>query len=371
MNEKFTLPDEDTCWQALEDHDPRYNGLIFYGVRSTGVYCRPTCPARRPHRSNVTYFASCDEAEAAGFRACLRCKPRQQGDPALELAQRARQALDEAAGEPLTLQTMGEKLGVSPYHLQRTFKAATGLTPHQYAAALRAEQFKTQARAGQDVSSAGYEAGYGSSSRLYADAPGALGMTPARYRSGGKGMTLYTLLFPTPLGRMLIAARELVQDNHHGAAAAYGICAVRMGDSDEELLAALEDEFPAARRAPVESAPPELAAHLNTWAEAFCSYLNGARPDLDLPLAVMGTAFQQRVWAELRRIPYGQTRTYTQVAQAIGQVNAVRAVARACATNPTALVVPCHRVIRGDGSLAGYRWGLSRKQALLELEKRS
>jgi AraC family transcriptional regulator of adaptative response/methylated-DNA-[protein]-cysteine methyltransferase len=349
MNEKSFLPDEDTCWQAIQTRDARYNGAFFYGVRSTGVYCRPTCPSRRPRREQVVFFPTWEAAETAGFRACQRCLPRQPEEPAVELANRARRII-ESADEPLTLTELGHRLGISPFHLQRTFKAVTGLTPRQYAAAFRARQLKEQLRSAPDVTTALYRAGYNASSRLYESAPGYLGMTPAVYRNGGKEMRILYTITDCPLGRLLVAGTDA------------GICTVLMGDTDAGLLSALAAEFPAAECLQRDAAP------LVEWAAALREHLSGAHPRLELPLDVLGTAFQHQVWAELRKIPYGQTRTYTQVAQAIGRPQAVRAVARACATNPAALVIPCHRVIRSDGSLGGYRWGLSRKQALIQKE---
>jgi AraC family transcriptional regulator of adaptative response/methylated-DNA-[protein]-cysteine methyltransferase len=273
-------------------------------------------------------------------------------DPPVELANRARRLI-ETAPTPPTLAELGSQLGVSPFHLQRTFKAVTGLSPRQYAAAYRARQFREQVRSAQDVTTAMYAAGYNDSSRLYESAPGYLGMTPAAYRDGGKDMRITYTIVDSPLGRLLVAASQT------------GVCTVRMGDKDAELLSALAAEFPAADCVPSASAP------LSEWAAALVDHLSGVRPGLDLPLDVLGTAFQHRVWSELRRIPYGQTRTYAQVAQAIGQPRAVRAVARACATNPAALVIPCHRVVRSDGALGGYRWGIPRKEALLAKEKQA
>lgn len=350
MNDKIELPhDEPAYWQAILTRDARYNNLLYYGVRSTGIYCRPTCPARRPRREQVVFFENCDSAEAAGFRPCRRCLPRQQNDPALELVTRARTLIEQAEDE-LTLHELGEQLGTSPFHLQRTFKAILGVSPREYAAAMQAREFKTQVRSGQDVTRALYEAGYGSNSRLYETANGYLGMTPGAYRKGGKGMKIRYTVIDCKLGRLMLAASER------------GICAVTMGDSDGALISELAKEFPEAKLI-------RSDLDLVDWATALREHLAGTRPDLDLPLDVLGTAFQQRVWAELRRIPYGQTRTYTQIAEAIGQPSAARAVARACATNPAALVTPCHRVIRGDGTLGGYRWGMPRKQTLLEQEK--
>jgi AraC family transcriptional regulator of adaptative response/methylated-DNA-[protein]-cysteine methyltransferase len=276
--------------------------------------------------------------------------PRQREDPALELAKRAVRLI-ESADAPLTLSELGNRLGISPFHLQRTFKAATGLTPRQYAAARRAQQFKNGLRKQQDVTTTLYASGYPASSRMYESAPGYLGMTPTSYREGGKEMEIYYTIVDCLLGRLLVAGTQT------------GICAVRMGDHDPDLVDALAKEFPNAQRVSSQNFP------LEQWATALREHIAGVNPQLDLPVDVLGTAFQHRVWAELRRIPYGQTRTYQQVAQAIGSPQAVRAVARACATNPAALVIPCHRVVRSDGSPGGYRWRLSRKQALLDKER--
>ncbi|RPJ52102.1 MAG: bifunctional DNA-binding transcriptional regulator/O6-methylguanine-DNA methyltransferase Ada [Chloroflexi bacterium] len=350
MDDPNLLPDENTCWQAVLARDPAYNGIFFYGVRSTGVFCRPTCPSRRPRRAQAVFYPTWEAAESAGYRPCRRCLPRQSEDPPVDLVNRTRRLI-ESAGEPLKLAELGRQLGISPFHLQRTFKAVTGLTPRQYAAAFRARQLKEQLRSTPDVTTAQYVAGYNASSRLYESAPGYLGMTPAAYREGGKGMRITFTMTDCPHGRLLVAGTET------------GICTVLMGDTDADLMASLAAEFPEAECVQSNSAP------LLQWATALREHLTGRRPRLDLPLDVLGTAFQHRVWAELRKIPYGETRSYAQVAQAIGRPQAVRAVARACATNPAALVIPCHRVVRSDGSLGGYRWGLTRKQALLKKEK--
>ncbi len=345
------LLDEATCWQAVQDRDVSYSGKFVLGVRSTHIYCRPGCPARLPKRENVVFFAQCDQAEAAGFRPCKRCQPRQALEPQAQMVTEACRLLDEAG--PLPLAELGRRLGVSPWHLQRVFKAITGLSPRQYAAARREQQLKERLHQGQDVSSALYAAGYGSHSRLYENAGQRLGMTPGQVRRGGKGMHIEYTIVDCRLGRMLVAATEK------------GVCALSFDRPDAELEAFLRQEYPAAEL--VRASGEQLAG----WVNTILAYLEGQEPRLDLPLDVQATAFQRRVWDELRRIPYGQTRTYTQVAQAIGQPAAVRAVARACATNPAALVTPCHRVVRSDGSLAGYRWGVTHKQALLELEQQA
>lgn len=343
------LPNDETCWQAVQARDARYNGRVYFGVRSTRVYCKPSCPARRPQRGQVVFFASCDQAEAAGFRPCRRCQPRRAADPQVELAAKACRLI-EAAGGNLSLGELGRQVGVSPYHLQRLFKAVTGVTPRQYAASWRMRQFKAQVRQGQTVTNALYEAGFGSNSRLYEAAAEQLGMTPASYRRGGREMKIRYTIADCYLGRLLVATTPR------------GICAVGMGENDAELEAFLMAEYPAAEISRGEG-------RLEEWVQAVLDYLDGERPQLDLPLDVQATAFQLRVWEELRRIPYGETRTYSQVAAAIGRPGAVRAVGRACATNPAALVTPCHRVVGADGSLAGYRWGMERKQALLARER--
>ncbi|NPV75393.1 MAG: bifunctional DNA-binding transcriptional regulator/O6-methylguanine-DNA methyltransferase Ada [Anaerolineae bacterium] len=346
-----TFLDENTRWRALESRDARFDGLLYYGVRSTGVYCRPSCPSRRPARPQVIFFSSCDEAETAGFRPCLRCRPGQplRPHPQVDLVAKACRLI-EIAEAPLSLGELSRQLGVSPFQLHRAFKAVMGVTPRQYSELRRIRQFKDQVRQGGGVATALYEAGYGSSSRLYEKASDWLGMTPASYRNGGKNMEIQYAIVETYLGRMLVAATRR------------GVCAVSFGEEDDQLKAALRSEYP---RAEIRQAE----AGLREWVDALLEHLNGQRPRLDLPLDVQATAFQLRVWEELRKIPRGQTRSYSQVAQAIGQPKAVRAVARACASNPAALVNPCHRVLRSDGGLGGYRWGLARKEALLAHER--
>ena len=251
----------------------------------------------------------------------------------------------------MPLDELGRQLGVSPYHLHRVFKQVTGLTPHQYAAALRLEQFKTNVKEGEQVTPALYGAGYGSNSRLYETAASRLGMTPASYRRGGKNMDIRYTFIECSLGRMLVAATHR------------GVCAVSFSDDEDALLEFLKGEYPAASLRRDDT-------FLKDQVCALLDYLGGIHPALELPLDLQATAFQMRVWEELRRIPYGETRTYSQVAASIGRPKAVRAVANACAANPAVLVTPCHRVVRGDGSPGGYRWGEMRKQALLALEQK-
>lgn len=343
--------DEQTRWNAVQTRNPRFDGIFVYAVRSTGIYCKPSCPSRRPRQEQVSFFASHETAEDAGFRACRRCRPRHSDDPRVETIKRACQIIESHTEGALSLAALGLELGVSPYHLQRTFKSLTGVTPRQYAAAHRVNQFKKYIGNGETVTGALYDAGYSSSSRLYEHANSELGMTPATYFRGGEGMEIAYAIVGCALGRLLVAAT------------ARGLCAVRLGDSDEELENTLLAEFPAAAINRNETA-------LAQWVAALLRHLDGQDTSLDLPLDVRATAFQRRVWEELRRIPYGSTSSYGDVARAIGQPQAVRAVARACATNPVALVTPCHRVVRGDGGLSGYRWGIERKRKLLERERR-
>ncbi|MGH2532142.1 MAG: bifunctional DNA-binding transcriptional regulator/O6-methylguanine-DNA methyltransferase Ada [Thermomicrobiales bacterium] len=342
-----TTPDQ--LWQAVLDRDRALDGTWYFGVRTTGVYCRPSCPSRRPNRENVVFLESRDEAERAGFRPCRRCKP-DQIDAQADFVARASRYIDAHADEPITLAALSAAVGVSPHHLHRTFRRIVGITPRAYAESRRLATVKNGLRERGDVTSALYEAGFGSSSRLYERADARLGMTPNTYRQGGVGESISFTIVDSPFGRMLVAAT------------ARGVCAVQFGDADEALTAMLRREFPAA------------AIHRDdgvagAWVQAVVDRVSGTHPHLDIPLDVRATAFQRRVWDALRTIPIGATRTYGEVAQAIGQPDAARAVARACAENPVAVVVPCHRVVRADGGPGGYRWGVERKQALLAQEQ--
>ena len=344
--------DSEAYWRAVLDRDRSFDGRVFFGVRSTGIYCRPSCPARRPRREQVLFFRIPEAAERAGFRSCRRCRPRGASiaDPQVEMVRRACAYIEKHFSESPTLNDLSLNTGVSPYHLQRVFKRIAGISPRQYAEAIRLDRFKTGVKKGATVTGAMYDAGYGSSSRLYERAPAQLGMTPADYRRGGKGVRINYALAECPLGRLLVAGT------------AKGVCSVRLGDSDSELEANLTSEYPAADINRDDRA-------LSKWIEQLLSHLNGKQPHLDLPLDVQATAFQWSVWEKLREIPYGSTRSYSDVARAMGRPTATRAVARACATNPVALVIPCHRVVREDKSLGGYRWGIKRKQLLLERER--
>lgn len=360
--------DDEACWNAIENRDYSSAGSFVYAVHSTGIYCRPTCPSRRPRRAQVVYFQTAGEAEAAGFRACRRCLPRQSvggqpPDSQAALVAQACQILDRESPAP-ALAELARELSVSGSYLQHVFKKLIGLTPHQYAAARRMELFKSSVRAGEELSGAAYAAGFGSPSRLYAAAPEKLGMTPGAYHGGGLGMEISYVIVETRFGRLLAAVTTR------------GVCAVSLGEDDALLEQALRMEYPAAvlrrvwlnrERIPESSAAGEDGIQ-GVWVEAIVRHLQGSLPRLDLPLDLQATAFQLRVWEVLRRIPYGETRSYGEVARAIGKPGAARAVARACAANPVALVTPCHRVVRGDGAPGGYRWGSQRKLALLDQE---
>ncbi|MFY9571169.1 MAG: bifunctional DNA-binding transcriptional regulator/O6-methylguanine-DNA methyltransferase Ada [Blastocatellia bacterium] len=344
--------DEETFWRAVLTRDARFDGTVFFGVRSTKIYCRPSCPARRPRREQVVFFRIPEAAENAGFRSCRRCRPRSAAttDPQVEIVRRACVYIENHSGESPTLEDLSAHTGISPYHLQRIFKRIVGITPRQYAGAFRLAQFKMSVKKGASVTGAMYDAGYGSSSRLYERAPTELGMTPADYRRGGKGVRIRYTITACSLGRMLVAATDK------------GVCSVRLGDSDGELEADLLSEYPAAEITRDDPA-------LNEWVAQLLSHLNGQHPHLDLPLDIQATAFQWSVWEKLRAIPSGSTRSYGDIAREMGRPTASRAVARACATNPVALVIPCHRVVREDKNLGGYRWGIERKKALLEGER--
>ncbi len=339
-------------WQAVDGRDAQFDGAFVYAVDSTGIYCRPSCPSRRPKRHHVRFFAVPEEAERAGFRSCRRCRPRDAAarDPRIEAVRRVCRYIEAHDDGPPTLAALGAEVSLSPHHLQRSFKAVIGVTPRQYYDACRLDRLKGLLRNGDEVTGALYEAGYGSSSRLYEKAPAQLGMTPATYRKGGKGARINYTTAASPLDRLLVGATMR------------GVCALYLGDDDGALEAALSAEYPAAHIARDD-------AGLGLWVEAVLAHLEGRAPHLSLPLDVRATAFQRQVWEALRAIPYGETRSYSDIARAIGRPTAVRAVARACATNRVSVVVPCHRVVREDGGVGGYRWGIERKKALLAKER--
>ncbi len=340
-------------WQAFETRDATYDGVFVVAVRSTGIFCRPTCPARRPRRENVVFFDTPDAAAQAGFRACLRCRPTE-AHPDTASAEWVRQAarlIEARDGERVTLEELSRAVGVSPHHLQRTFKQIMGVSPRQYAEALRVRRVKSTLRTEETVTMAMYEAGYGSSSRLYERAADRLGMTPRTYKRGGAGMIIDYTVADSPLGRVMVAATPR------------GVCFVSLGDDDAALERELRHDYPAADIHRDDSG-------LTDWIAPVLHYLRGEEPRLDLPLDIQGTAFQWRVWEALRAIPYGETRTYSEIAALLNSPRGQRAVGRACATNPVSLVIPCHRAVREDGGLGGYRWGLDRKESLLANERR-
>ena len=353
-NQMDLLPDEsESRWQAVLSRDSSSDGQFVFAVSSTGVYCRPSCPSRRARRENVSFFQLPEAAERAGFRACLRCRPKETRalDNHVEMAQLVCRIIEESDGEPQTLAKLSQAVSVSPFHLQRTFKSVMGITPNQFAEECRIRKFRQSVRDGDAITQAIYDAGYGSSSRLYEGAASQLGMTPATYGKGGRGAVINYTVVECHLGHLLVAATEK------------GVCSVKLGDTTEQLANDLAKEFPAAKII-CDDNP------LQPSVRAVVDYLGHKTPHIDLPLDIQATAFQRQVWEQLRAIPYGETYSYTQLAKAIGQEKAVRAVARACATNPVALVIPCHRVIREDSSLGGYRWGLERKKQLLTDEKK-
>jgi len=337
-------------WRATMNRDARADGTFVLAVRSTHIYCRPSCPARRPLRRNVVFFHTGAEAEKEGFRPCLRCRPNEKAGP-VALVERASSELAKfGEDEGVGFATLAARLDTTPGTLRRAFLQVTGLRPRDLAAALRLARFKKMLREGKGIAEALYETGYGSTSRVYERSNAQLGMTPATYRKGGKDMKIGYAIAKSSLGKVLVGATER------------GVSAVYLGDADAKLVEELREEYPKA----------EIAAagdSFERWVKEIVQRVEGNPPRLELPLDLQATAFQRRVWQELQRIPRGSTRTYTQVARALGSPKSVRAVARACATNPVSIVVPCHRVIREDGSLAGYRWGLSRKEQLLAQEQ--
>ena len=347
------MPDPETAWAAVLRRDARFDGSFVYAVASTGVYCRPTCPSRRPRRDRVAFLPGPAAAEAAGYRECKRCRPRRSGpgDAALSV-KRAVAYIDAHLDEAVTLETLGEAVGLSPAHLQRVFKRATGMSPKAYLRARRVERFKDRLRKGDDVTTATYEAGYGSGSRVYEQSDAVLGMTPATYGKGGLGMNIGYTIVGSPLGRLLVAATER------------GVCAVALGDDDEVLEAELHREYP---RAQVQ----RMAGWLRAWVESVLAIVKGAPASSSIPLDLQATSFQWTVWRALQAIPAGRTLSYGEIAAGLGRPSAARAVARACASNRLAVLVPCHRAVRGDGDPGGYRWGAARKRRLLDREKDS
>jgi AraC family transcriptional regulator of adaptative response/methylated-DNA-[protein]-cysteine methyltransferase len=354
QHDRIATPVSDSeAWRAVEQRNARYDGQFVYAVASTMVYCRPSCPSRRPSRANVSFFADCDDAERSGYRACLRCQPRrdESDSPSERAVQAARAYLDHHAGRQVPLAELASHTGLSVSHLHRSFKRLVGMSPKAYQDAKRLSLFKSRLRAGDTVSRATYEAGFGSSSRVYERSDAMLGMTPASFRRGGAGVHITYTIAEAPIGRVLVATTPR------------GVCAVELGSSDAAVERALRADFPHATLERNDEPG-------RTWVRAVLERVRRPRQSSGdgIPLDVDGTAFQMRVWKALQQIPAGESRSYQEVAESIGQPNASRAVARACATNRLAVVIPCHRVVRADGQSAGYKWGVERKRRLLDDE---
>jgi AraC family transcriptional regulator of adaptative response/methylated-DNA-[protein]-cysteine methyltransferase len=339
-------------WEAVLARDARSDGRFVYAVRSTGIYCRPSCPSRRPKRESVEFFGGPDAAEIAGFRECRRCRPRAGAPrpPGIEHVRKAAAFIAAHTDAPVTLAQLASHVGTSPFHLQRTFSRLLGVSPRAYQDALRAKRFRDDLRHGKPLTGAMYDAGYGSSSRVYEGRPIGRGMTPAEYRRGARGASIAYTIVDSSLGRMLVAGTDK------------GLCSVKLGERDGALEQDLRSEYPSATIRREDGAFAE-------WVGTLVGHLDGGTPALDLPIDVKATAFQWKVWRYLQSIPYGETRTYSAVAKALGHPAATRAVARACATNHVCLVIPCHRVVQKDGGLGGYRWGTERKRRLLQKER--
>ena len=346
--------EEERFWQAVVDRDARLDGQFVFAVKSTHIYCRPSCPSRRPHRDRVSFFSLPEAAERAGFRACKRCRPKSARvlDPQIEMVQKVCRYLETDQLNDPTLSDLAKEAGVSVFHLQRTFKSIMGVSPREYATAQKFGKFKSKLREGETVTNALYDVGLNSSRRLYEHAPAELGMTPATYGRGGEGASISFTTAESVFGRLLVAMTQR------------GVCAVKLGDTDDEMEKELRTEFPVATITRTDST-------LRKPVEEILGQLSKRSPHVDLPLDIRSTAFQRQVWEKLRQIPYGQTVSYGDVAKSLGKPGAVRAVGRACARNPVALVIPCHRVVREDKTLGGYRWGLERKKKILAHERKN
>lgn len=341
---------DDPRWADVLQRDAKADGRFVFGVLTTGIYCRASCPARRPKPENVRFFARSAEAEQAGFRACLRCRPDGASIAADRTALVAAACRSiEATETPPRLGDLAASAGLSAYHFHRLFKAATGVTPRAYAAAKQARRLEVALAAEESITAASYAAGFSSSSRFYAASDGVLGMTPGSYRAGGARQVIRFAVAPCDLGSVLVAATER------------GVCAITLGDDPDALVLDLRARFP---KAEIVGSDADFARSIDAVVRLVAAPARG----LDLPLDIAGTAFQRQVWEALRAIPAGRTATYAAVAETIGQPRAVRAVAQACASNPVAIAVPCHRVVRSDGGLSGYRWGVERKRKLLDRE---
>jgi AraC family transcriptional regulator of adaptative response/methylated-DNA-[protein]-cysteine methyltransferase len=341
---------DDARWDAVRRRDPAYDGKFFFAVKTTGVYCRPSCASRAAKRENVSFYPTAEGAERAGYRACKRCRPDRLGaaDPKVEAVRRACERI-AAAEEAPSLKDLAARAGLSPFHFHRLFKKVTGVTPKAYAAQMQARRAAEGLRTAGTVTEAIYDAGFNSSSRFYETSAARLGMTPTALRRGGAGAVIRFAVGETSLGAVLVAATDK------------GVCAIMLGDDPDRLARALQDRFPRAELVGGDAGFERMVAEAVGLVEAPGRGLN-------LPLDIRGTAFQERVWQALRAIPPGKTATYAEIARAVGRPKAARAVAQACAANPLAIAIPCHRVVRTDGDLSGYRWGVERKRELIARE---
>lgn len=340
----------DNYWDAIINRDAEYDGKIVYAVKTTGIYCKPSCPSRKPKRENVVFFNVPHLAETAGYRPCKRCIPTADVDPQVEQVEAICRYIEDNLEGALTLEHLSDEFALSPFHLQRTFKDIVGISPQQYTEALRLQKIRDALGGGENIIEAIYAAGYSSTSKLYTCADMVLGMTPATYQRGGTNMNILYTIVDCNLGKLLVAATER------------GLCAVRLGDDIDALETELMREFPSAGL-------ERDSVVLTGWVNEILAYIEGNQPNLALPLDMQATAFQRQVWQALQDVPYGETRTYADIANAIGRPTASRAVANAIGSNPVAMVIPCHRIVRTDGSLGGYRWGIDRKEALLAAEQ--
>lgn len=348
--------DNEARWSAVLKRDKTQDGRFVFGVLTTGVYCRPSCPARKPLRENVRFYETTQEAERAGLHACKRCRPTDETNRDADFVRELCDFIktESATGNPVTLAALSARVKISAFHLQRKFKAAVGVTPKQYLAACRMANLKSELRRQAAVTPAIYEAGFGAGSRVYERANGRLGMTPKAYAERAKGVRLSHAFLETDFGLLLLAATDR------------GVCFVQFGDSRQDLLQRLRDDFP---EAILDETGQRASQQFEAWQAALSEYLRRQPSALALPVDVRATAFQEKVWRYLQSIPSGEVRTYSQVAQAIGQPGAARAVGQACGSNRVAIVVPCHRVLRGDSGIGGYRWGVERKRKLLAFEQ--
>jgi AraC family transcriptional regulator of adaptative response/methylated-DNA-[protein]-cysteine methyltransferase len=342
---------EEEYWNAIETGDKAYDGKFYYGVITTGVYCKPSCPSRPALRANMRLFKSCEEAEKQSLRPCKKCNPRDYNS-----LTKVADYIETQADEKITLETLADISGLSSHHIQRKFKAAYGVSPKEYQNGLRLQKFKSALKEGDDISGAIYEAGYGSSSRIYEQIDGRIGMTPAAYRAGGRGEQISYAIRECSLGLIIMAATDR------------GVCMIHFGDTREELTTQLKEEYP---NAEFHETPKTSEDALNEWIEAFERHISHGAKRPDIPLHLNGTAFQIKVWRFLMSVKLGEVLSYKEQAERMGIPKAVRAVASANARNNIGVLIPCHRVLRGDGSLGGFRWGLDRKRALIDQERRA